>query len=93
MVGSGLCKNAFQTYEANRPNFGFCDTPSHQLIKMPAADDKRAFDHLAKDLAEFFLAFGILQRVKTRLKHVAKQDQLKGSRLILDRDVQHLLQL
>ena len=93
MVGSGLSKNAYHTCGENRPNLGFSDTPSHQLIKMPATDDKRAFDHLAKDLAEFFLAFGILQRVKARLKHVAKQDQLKGSRLILDRDVQHLLQL
>jgi hypothetical protein len=36
-------------------------TPSHQLVNMPATNDERAFEHLAKYFAGFFAALGILQ--------------------------------
>jgi hypothetical protein len=35
--------------------------PSDKLVNMPATNDERAFEHLAKYFARFFAAFGILQ--------------------------------
>lgn len=65
-------RNAHHARLSNVINFAVA-TPLHQLVNMPATNDGRTFEHLAKYLTGFFAAFGILQRVKSVLKNASEQ--------------------